>query len=1359
MTGSDYKEKRHMGTRKKLLLTTLVSTSMALAFLLAFAPVSLPGADADSDGRVDMVDLLNMILDLDKGALTGVQLETPNNNITVHVPQGGAGPISLPASATTTGAAEEVTFVVDGAFVGVDGWNSTGAGAMPGVASATATDGPPFTSVIDLSKLPIASLAGAHMIYALALDASGAITVAEVNYTVIGGQPVGLSPKQNFTVNVVDPAIFDTNGDGILDNPFALLGPGDVWTATVDVMLADGSIVQRQIVIVDLSGSGLKVSGDTGVPVTITDENTGFSVQVNSPTLADLVGADPGTALGGATQAIMVVQLAAQPDALFSSGAPDMGETNPSEVQNGDPVDLSQFAEVSIIYTNDGGATMVDLDTMPGSETVTLRMSGVNPDPDLGANFWSFATEASTSPPLTFTSEAGVDAWDPRFNITAQTAPDTLEADLGTLSIFGAFQSALRIYNIDPNFGPLGGGTSVDLTFGYPGALLTLAQAIAAYTFYFDGMEITPVGGKGGVPRDEWTVELVSPDFGFTSTTAVDVKVQRNAALTEFAQVPGGFTYQDAPANIVLTPNFGDVAGGDTVTVSGTDLSNVVSISFDAGNPGTINFATATDTSFEVTTPPAPNGVPEVVDVVVTTAIGDSPPVSFTYLGMPAFDAADNFTPDFGPTTGGTAVTIFGTQLAGAIAVDFGGTPANIVSNLNNEIMVTTGARMTPGAVQVSITYPGGLVITSTDLFTYFEPGGEPVLATLNPTEGSTLGGDSVTITGANLDNLLAVNGVTFDGINAPTVGAATFSQVVVTSPAHAAGPVDVVATNAVGASNALTFTYTDDVTVTGVSPSNGWAFGNVVVVINGSGFSSAKGTAQPNVTFGGFQATVLNSSDTQIFALAPANTTLLGSSARTADVDVTVTQGASSFTAADAFQYVRVDTSNSITTTAIGFDSSIGGTANITLDGSLMTSPVATLGVPASTGVKGGVVNTFGLARAANTGASDFGLNGLDTLDDPADSGTDVGTATPGAFNFDIHFYAPAANFATAPGTAGFNESVINFANDDQATLTFPTSMTTGLTASEAGVGRIAMLSLDSTLDQPTPSDPADSNTSIPATLAEAYQSTVLPGEFEQDAGGNITEVTSRLRHLTALALRSDVELDLTSFDITLSPTSGGTGGGTTVTISSAEGGLGFVSRVTFGGNNATIVNNKGGAADEFEVVVRTPAGPAGLVDVAIFLASDPATPAVILADAFRYRQAGPGLSLLLLAILGAGIALAAGGRSGGGGGGPCFIATAAYGTPMAAELDTLRSVRDSYLLDSAVGTALVDTYYRVSPAIADVVAQSPVLAAIVRMLLVPVVFCSNLVLAMPKLTTLLAVLCGLAYLAYRRSRKRSEA
>ena len=78
---------------------------------------------------------------------------------------------------------------------------------------------------------------------------------------------------------------------------------------------------------------------------------------------------------------------------------------------------------------------------------------------------------------------------------------------------------------------------------------------------------------------------------------------------------------------------------------------------------------------------------------------------------------------------------------------------------------------------------------------------------------------------------------------------------------------------------------------------------------------------------------------------------------------------------------------------------------------------------------------------------------------------------------------------------------------------------------------------------------------------------------------------------------------------------------------------------------------------------------------------------------------------------------------------GDPCFIATAAYSTPMAEEIQILREFRDEYLLTNPLGRALVDFYYKVSPSIAEFITKHPILKTIVRVGLLPAVAMSTVV------------------------------
>ncbi|WP_245714162.1 IPT/TIG domain-containing protein, partial [Nocardia vaccinii] len=191
-----------------------------------------------------------------------------------------------------------------------------------------------------------------------------------------------------------------------------------------------------------------------------------------------------------------------------------------------------------------------------------------------------------------------------------------------------------------------------------------------------------------------------------------------------------------------------------------------------------------------------------------------------------------------------------------------------------------------------------------------------PALSTISPSQGSTAGGTTVTLTGTGLTGVTAVN---FGATPATSFTVDSATQITAVAPAGT-GIVSVTVTGPGGTSNPVTYTYVVVPTITSISPTSGPTAGGNNVTITGTGF-----TGPLTVRFGTTATTFTVNSATQITAVAPAHT------AGTVQVTVTGSGGTSNGL---AYTYAAAPTLTSITPTS----GTVTGGTTVVLTGTNLT-------------------------------------------------------------------------------------------------------------------------------------------------------------------------------------------------------------------------------------------------------------------------------------------------------------------------------------------------------------------------------------------------------------------------------------
>lgn len=1300
-----------MGTSKKLVLALLVSLMMVLALGIGLVPsrsVDTAGA-ADQDGRIDMVDLLNQILGIQQvgeitllSGLEGAIVKTPSDNAAtppIVVPvqavlAGGDGTETVHFAAQTP---DQTPWTEPDLWVGDDSQVSGPVGSDVG-----------YAGLLDIGagfyESGLANIQKTILIYAL-INASQAKAEISLQYesTNAREEAVGLTLEQT-------DASVDVDDNAIPDDLFNEVGPGELWVSTQSV---DGN--GRTVVAVNLDDTGLgeKAVGTYSVQV-------GENIQVTAPN-ADALEAEG--LLESGESAMLVVEvvddLAALLDRVDGVDSPLARQGWADDVNGIAPgAALASFVEISLLYTYNSGQNYAEIEDLTGTTlSVGLSLSNLNLAGTNNVQLWSYPTLVDDLEGVIFlANDPNAQGWrllDPDA-VVVDPVGGTLEAAIQTLSVFAPYDSGLAISDIVPNRIPSNfAGSDVTLVGVFPvSAGLSVVQAAAAYS--------VTIGGQAA---------------GFRLGPA-----KQDFAVTPYDGVNQNFMYVDAPA----------IPAAGSVDVTVTDL----------GNPA--NQITSQDL--------------EVVDVfTVSTETREQGSVTATPGGvalspLQSADLPADFPNPAGKFFDGDSVTAT-LALVGVTLVNWevNGVPAGSNPSLNVTVTQDTTITavveplvgtctltvLTQGLGTVDLNPPGGSYPCGTDVTLTAVPQADPEYHFVR-WEGDIGGADPEA-------NPIIVS------VDADITVTAVFEE----GPPPT--PIDLDVDPIQGPSGVL---------------SEVWLFGGVVARLSGTGI-----TAGTTVTFS--NSDDLGNTDTatatvfQRFAggptefvvpVAPASWFAAGQAAVMTDILVQ-NPGGGTDTATDVLTFKQYDVAgDGVPTTAFVIDPTVANAIGV-WDGT--TPDNITLELPALGTGAGNVV--YGIARTVQIPDTKSTTQALGTSAfDALLAADEEGDLIPDAYDFSMHLYGPievtkstppvgSPVFNNASGLVDFGRTVDVNGNPVQtgaALLTFPVTGS-GLTAGDVRDGLImwgVQLNYDYAAEQTVPVVPQEF----------AYQSMLLNGEVSPaltDATPDATVINlvdqARLYSLNGFSLRQNAVFDdAVASGIRLDTASGtftadNTDGGNALRLVSALGGLAWVDRVAFVGTTAKIggvvTTFPDGSADgtnEYELRLQSPPssnGEAGIVDLVIYLKSAPTVEAARLSRVFEYKAAPQfnlNLLLLLLGLLIAILGLAAGGDSGGGGGGPCFIATAAYGTPMAAEIDVLRDMRDQVFLNSAAGSAFVDTYYAFSPAIAQFVADSPVLASIIRVALVPVVVISRFVLALPMLSAALALMLS-GWIVARRVRR----
>jgi hypothetical protein len=359
-------------------------------------------------------------------------------------------------------------------------------------------------------------------------------------------------------------------------------------------------------------------------------------------------------------------------------------------------------------------------------------------------------------------------------------------------------------------------------------------------------VDVTVGTGTVNSPQDQYSY--------FDPPTVATVATPQPQGATGIAVTGTNFSYPGPFASGVSEVDLVPTGGGSTVPITAVCTSGSQAICF----------LVTDDTHLTINLPNSMTA--GQYDTEVITPGGTSATSSNDHLVvLPPAPTLTLLNPSSGPTAGGNSVDLTGTNFTGVTDVNWDALDINTPCGSgpcftfvsDTQITVNNIPSNAAGGVTVNVVTPSGTSNNKT--YTYVAP--PPTLTLLNPTSGSTAGGNSVTLTGTNFTGATDVHVGTFDLTqcpSAPCFNVDSNTQITVTMPANIPGNVNVNVTTPGGTTGSLLYTYIAPTpSVTRVSPNNGNPNGADVVALTGTDFEAAGTPITTHVTVGTFDFTL----------------------------------------------------------------------------------------------------------------------------------------------------------------------------------------------------------------------------------------------------------------------------------------------------------------------------------------------------------------------------------------------------------------------------------------------------------------------------------------------------------------------